>query len=318
MSRILVLKFGALVDVVMATSLIKQIQEFHRDKEVSLITSPAFTSVFTHWHDLKVVAFDRKGILGTLKMLAWIRKSGFARVYDLQSNDRTSVICALSGIKERIGNHSRYPYTHHPAEAWTGQCHIYERMLQVLESAGIHAEAVPPLLLCSDEEKTRVKEWINRHHLAQGSFVILHAGASSAHPEKCWPFFLELAQAISRSGLEIVWVGAETEAKENHLRAKAVGIDASNTFSITGLAALGRKARFAGTNDSGPMHILSASGIPVFAFFGPTNWLRSHAIGQLEHVIIPPGHSRNNYRPDTLDKIKVTDVVDELSKHGLM
>lgn len=317
MPKILVIKFGALGDVVMATSLIKQIQRFHGDSKVFLITSPAFTSVFQHWDGLSVMAFNRKGLLENIRMVAWIRKSGFIRIYDLQSNDRTSVICALSGVKERIGNHPRYPYTHHPADIWAGQCHIYERMLMVLESAGIHAESGPPLLLSCDEEKARVREWINRHRLAPGSFVILHAGASNTHPEKCWPFSLELAQAINRSGHAIVWVGTDTEARENRERAETVGIDASNAFSITELAELGRHARFAVTNDSGPMHILSASGIPVFAFFGPTNWLRSHAIGQLEHVIIPSGLSRNIYHPDTLDKITVSEVVDILRKYRL-
>jgi len=56
MPKILVIKFGALGDVVMATSLIKQIQRFHGDSEVFLITSPAFTSVFEHWDDLSVIA----------------------------------------------------------------------------------------------------------------------------------------------------------------------------------------------------------------------------------------------------------------------
>jgi len=45
---------------------------------------------------------------------------------------------------------------------------------------------------------------------------------------------------------------------------------------------------FAICNDSGPMHLLSLSGIPVHAFFGPTDWRRSHALGQQEHVLINP------------------------------
>ena len=318
MSRILILKFGALGDVVMATSLVRQIQEHHKDDRIYLITSPAYTSVFKHWNGLNVMAFKRKGLLETTRMILWIRKSAFERIYDLQSNDRTSLICALSGIKERVGNHPRFPYTHHPRDAWTGQCHIHERMLAVLESAGIRSESGPPLLLTTEQEKAHVSDWIKKHHLMPGSYAILHAGASSRHPEKCWPFFLELAQAIYQAGYAVVWVGTETEADENRQRAETVGIDASNAFSITGLAELGRRARFAVTNDSGPMHILSASGIPVFAFFGPTNWLRSHAIGQFEHVIIPPCLSRDSYQPGSLDKITVTRVMDLLHKHELL
>lgn len=317
MSNILVLKFGALGDVVMSTSLVRQIQNHHKGDQIFLVTSPAYTSVFKNWDGLNILAFKRKGLVEMAKMIWWVRKTGFSRVYDLQSNDRTSVICALSGIKERVGNHPRYPYTHHPDDGWAGQCHIYERMLAVLGSAGINTESCPPLLLSSGPENSRVTNWIRNNNLTPGSFVILHAGASSDHPEKCWPYFLDLAKAIDHAGYAIVWVGTDTEAEENRQRAGTVGVDASNIFSITELAELGRRACFAVTNDSGPMHILSASGIPVFAFFGPSNWLRSHATGQLENVIIPPGFSRNTYRPAALDKIAVPYVISILHKHEL-
>jgi len=42
------------------------------------------------------------------------------------------------------------------------------------------------------------------------------------------------------------------------------------------------------TNDSGPMHILSTAGLPVYAFFGPTDWQRSHAQGQSAHALVKP------------------------------
>ena len=65
----------------------------------------------------------------------------------------------------------------------------------------------------------------------------------------------------------------------------AGGIDATAVFSVTQLAIIGSRARFALTNDSGPMHVLSASGIPVFALFGPSDWRRNHALGQAARVL---------------------------------
>ena len=59
----------------------------------------------------------------------------------------------------------------------------------------------------------------------------------------------------------------------------------TRAFTIVELAELGRRARFAITNDSGPMHVLSAAGIPVFGLFGPSDWRRNHALGQAENVI---------------------------------
>ncbi len=66
------------------------------------------------------------------------------------------------------------------------------------------------------------------------------------------------------------------------------GMDATAVFSFTGLLALAGHAAFAVTNDSGPMHVLSAAGLPVYAFFGPTDWRRSHALGQAARVLLNP------------------------------
>jgi heptosyltransferase-1 len=46
-----------------------------------------------------------------------------------------------------------------------------------------------------------------------------------------------------------------------------------------------RKARFVVSNDSGPMHIAAALGVPVFAIFGPTDPLRTGPYGK-GHTII--------------------------------
>jgi ADP-heptose:LPS heptosyltransferase len=318
MPKILILKFGALGDVVMATSLVRQIQDYHKGEPIFLVTSPAYTAVFKHWDGLNILAFKRRGFMEAFRMIKWIRISEFDRVYDLQSNDRTSLICALSGIKERVGNHPRFPYTHHPPDVWAGQCHIHERMLAVLKSGGIAPYPSPPILYSDTAEKSYVSDWIGKHNITPGSFVVLHAGASHTHPEKCWPYFLELAKALKKGGYTVVWVGADAEATANRQRAEIVGVDASNAFSITELAELGRHARFAVTNDSGPMHILSASGIPVFAFFGPTNWLRSHAIGQFDNIIVPEGIEKNHYQTASLDKITVSEVLARLYQHKLL
>jgi ADP-heptose:LPS heptosyltransferase len=46
-----------------------------------------------------------------------------------------------------------------------------------------------------------------------------------------------------------------------------------------------RKARFVVSNDSGPMHIAAALGIPVYAIFGPTDPQRTGPYGK-GHTII--------------------------------
>ena len=88
--------------------------------------------------------------------------------------------------------------------------------------------------------------------------------------------------------MQALWIGGPDDVDLNRELAAEVGRDVTGQFSIPALAELARHARFAIVNDSGPMHVVSTAGIPVYAFFGPTDWRRSHAIGQRERVLTNP------------------------------
>lgn len=319
MTNILIIKLGALGDVVMSTSLIKQIQSFHSTDKLFLLTSKPFNTIFYAWEDLYVQTIEGKGFLNTLRTIMWIRKNHFATVYDLQSNDRTGMYCAVSGISRRIGNHPRYPYNVHPEDAYRGQCHIFDRMLALLKSAGIPAKPVPPFLPASSKEKQKISSWIRENELIENDFIIIHAGGSRQHPEKRWPYYEQLTKIILAKNKSIVWVGGNDDLEINRTLSSIAGINASNQFTFPELAELGRRASFAITNDSGPMHIFSCSGIPVYAFFGPTNWKRNHAIGQKEFVITKDlSVGGQNKSCQDLSQIKVEDVVAILKKSILI
>lgn len=318
MAKILIIKLGALGDMVMATSLIRQIQRHHAHDALWLLTAPAYLEIFNRWPGLNVIAFGRKGLRENIKTVAWIRNGDFTRVYDLQSSDRSAILCALSGVPERVGNHPCFPYNIHPPDQYSGQCHIYERMLEVLRAAGINPLYTPPELPLSEKEKDLVISWLRENRLLSRPLIIMHNGASPRHPEKRWPYFLELALALQDSGYTIVWVGADNERELNRQCAERVGIDASNMFSINMLAELGRHARFAVTNDSGPMHVLSCSSIPVFAFFGPTDWRRNHALGQAENVIVSADSGEDKFRPASLDYVSLEQVLRRLQERNLL
>ncbi|MGE0859067.1 MAG: glycosyltransferase family 9 protein [Gammaproteobacteria bacterium] len=285
MSGILVIKLGALGDVVMATALMDAIARHHAEDQLTLLTTPAYAGLFDGWSRWRVIGLPRKGWRDTLAMAAWVRRGRFARIYDLQANDRTAIVCALSGSRERVGNHARFPYTHHPTSPWRGEGHIFERMRAVLASAGIDDVPALPVLPADSASVARVAAWRASHGLADGHYVVLHAGASARRPEKIWPHFAALAARLTAAGFTVVWLGGDEDRALNAAHARLCGIDASSALSLVELAEVGRHARFAVTNDSAPMHVLAASGIPVFGLFGPSDWRRTHALGQADNVI---------------------------------
>ncbi len=314
---ILIIKLGALGDVVMATGLVARILQHHAPRRCVLLTSPAYGELFTSQRGLELKTFDRSSLRSTLATVLWLRKQRFQRVYDLQSNDRTGVMCALSGIAERVGNHPRFPYNLHPASRYTGQRHIHARMLELLEAAGIATDDAAPRLHPSATDQAKVKQWLQERELTARKLVIMHAGASAGRPEKRWPYFRELALALAQRGLLTLWTGAAQDRDTNADLARATGVDASGAFSLLQLAALSAHARGAVTNDSGPMHVLACASIPVYGLFGPTDWRRNHAVGQRE-CVLSPNRDEPVFRPTRLADLKPGQVLRQLEQDGVV
>ncbi|OGT35293.1 MAG: hypothetical protein A2W28_08425 [Gammaproteobacteria bacterium RBG_16_51_14] len=323
MKKVLIIKQGALGDIVMTTPLLKPIRNHHADDELWILTTPLYADIFSRWPGIHVKGLPRAGIYNYLQTVFWIRKTRFDRIYDLQSSDRTALLCLLSNARERIGNHPRYPYNIHPVDRFRGQYHIFRRMQIIIASAGITCSDGKPSLPVNPDEQERVVSWLNRHGLLDKSFAVLHAGASPRHPEKRWPFYKQIGKLLEDRGIRPVWAGARDDAALNVALAEAAGINATSIFTLPELAELGRHARFAITNDSGPMHVLSCSNIPVYALFGPTNWRRNHAIGQAHNVIsLQPddieGKAITDPAISRLENIPVQRVVDRLEQDGML
>lgn len=273
----------------MSTPLIEAIQDAHSDDQIRLLTTPPFAPIFCAWQGLRVHAYPRRGWRAMTEIITFVRRAKFDRIYDLQGNDRTSLICAIAGATERVGNHTRFPYTHHPPDRWRGNIHIFERMKRVLKSANVTVNRQTPVLPSKLDNREKVEAWLARNARGEGKLVGLHASASAGRPEKCWPYFVGLAKRLVDNGLRPVWLGTLADKAQNaDFVQRAGGIDASGAFNIPELALCGERFAFAVTNDSGPMHVLSASGIPVYGLFGPSDWRRNHALGQQDHVITNP------------------------------
>jgi ADP-heptose:LPS heptosyltransferase len=324
--RVLVIKLGALGDVVIATSVLRRIQQYYPGGEIWLLTSEPFAPLFADWPGLHVHASPRRGFWHMLQLLRWLRAQRFDAIFDLQSNDRTAVLCALSGVAMRVGNHPRFPYTHHPDTQHAREEPGFARLQLMLQSAGLPEAEPRPYVPVGDPDRKLVQAWLREQRLEPGQFVLMHAGASPRWPAKRWPHYAALAQVLERHGLRVVWLGAAADRAVNTDLAKTAGIDATNGFSIAALAELARHARFAVTNDSGPMHVLAVAGIPVYAFFGPTDWRRSHALGQRERVLLNPQPCAACARADRaraadhtcLPGITVKAVLARLQRDGLL
>jgi len=286
--NILVIKLGALGDVVLSTPPLLQLVETHAGDRITLLTAPACVELVAGL-PLQVVAFERRGFLEMLRVVRWLLGHHFDVVYDLQGSWRSRIMTLLTQAGKRVGASPGIAYTHTP-QASTASVHAFDRLNDLLVAGGV--PAAPPVLQLpvSTAVASRVGAWLREHDLASRRLVLMHAGCSRHWPAKRWAeaYFRALATRIEAHGFVVVWIGGEDERTLNSRLVSQAGVDATGVFGFAGLLALAVHAAFAVCNDSGPMHVLSGVGLPVYAFFGPTDWRRSHALGQAARVLVKP------------------------------
>lgn len=292
MKKILIIKMSALGDVMIALPQVEAITEQHGEDQVWVLTGPQFAEFFVNHPRLRVAVLDRRDRLfgnSTWSRILWTRKMKFDSIYDLQGNRTSRLLVRFSGSPKRVGTQPGSVYTHSPEHEYTRESrqNIFARLNEILIAGGRAPATAGCSLYLAAEDREKVERWKEAAGLAEKKYALLHAGSSEKWPSKRWPekHFARLAGMIAAKGIACVWVGGSGERELNQRLAAAGGVDATGLFTPLQLYDLGRGACFAVTNDSGPMHILCASGIPVYSFFGPTDWKRSHGAGQAERVL---------------------------------
>ncbi len=149
---------------------------------------------------------------------------------------------------------------------------FYYRAL--IAGLGLRVSASPDLsLACADAWRSRGEEMLG----ARGRWIGLNPGAAFGSAKR-WPAerFAAVGDALAeerRASVAILGSAAERLAAESMARrmrhtTRVLCGDTSLAELIGVLANL----ELLVTNDSGPMHVAAALGVPVVAIFGPTDW----------------------------------------------
>jgi len=265
--RVLVIKLGALGDFVQALGPMAAIRAHHGNTPVTLLTTAPFeafaraSGLFNEiWANGRPGAADFAGWLGLRRRL---RQGGFARVYDLQTSDRSSFYHRLfwPGPKPEwsgIAGGCSHPHAN-PAR---DSMHTQERQAEQLAMAGIADVPVPDLAWATADTAA--------FGLA-GRYGLLVPGGAGHRPAKRWPMerFGELARALAEKGVQPVLLGTRDEARIMAAITDAcpVAVDLSGRTDLLQVAELGRGAALAVGNDTGPMHLIAAVGAPATVLY---------------------------------------------------
>ncbi len=225
-----------------------------------------------------------RGTLSELGRLAKrLRNESYDITVDLQGLMRSGLMTAATGSPVRIGfaearEGSSIFYTHKVRGG--RDIHAVDRYLKIAQALGCDMGEVRfPLPLVTEPEKVRkLKDDL-------GEYAVLVPGAR--WETKKWPagHFADLASMLPIKSVIVGGAADRGLGKMIEEQSKGMALSMAGETDIGGLIWLIRSAKLVITNDSGPMHIAAACGVPVVAIFGPTNPSRTGPYGT-HHIIV--------------------------------
>lgn len=266
MTKILVIKLGALGDVVLAMAPFKAIRTHHPDTHVTLLTTAPYADLGRACGYFDAVWADGRPRFAQprvwLALGRKLRAAGFSRVYDLQVNDRTGFYFRLFGWRRPEWSGIARGCSHPHTNPRRSEMHSLDRHIDQLAAAGI--AAVPNIDL----------SWatadISRFGLA-GRFALLVPGGSAHRPEKRWPAarYAGLATRLAGDGIRPVLIGggAETSQLAGIAASCADALNLCGETSFEEIVELARGAAVAVGNDTGPMHLIAAADCPSVVLY---------------------------------------------------
>lgn len=231
-----------------------------------------------------VVTLSGGTSLGGLRSAARrIRQEGFDTGLLLTNSFGSALVFALARIPERWGykRDSRgFLLTQGvPFDGAAAPVHQAEYYLRLIRGLGIKTPPTPMRLALAPGEKEAARKLLDSLGLKRDKkkpLVILNPGASYG-PAKRWPVerFAGLASRLQAArSARIVITGSPEEAELADRLASSMSrqpVILSGRTSVRGLLGILSCAELFITNDSGPMHMANALGIPVVGLFGPTD-----------------------------------------------
>ncbi len=282
MEEILVIKPSSLGDIIHALAVIESLRvQRGNGVRITWLVRDTFAPVLEATPTVdRLIRYDRKsGLRGILRVGRELRRERFDLVLDLQGLARSAYWAHCANAPRKIGRgdgreFSRLAFRELAPPPPNGfrNSHAVEILLQFLRPLGLAPEVRGAVTF----PRAKLSEKIQKILAPDGGDfpapILLFP--DSRRPEKEWRGFRELtAKLLARSqSTPIVWVGSSDYAPDPSWSATY-----ANFFSLMGktslldVLALISRAKFCVTNDSGPMHIAAATGVPVLGIFGPTS-----------------------------------------------
>ena len=342
-NKILIVRTDRIGDVILTTPAIKLLKDSWPESRISVLVSPQTKDLIINNENIdEVIVDDRKGVnkglFGYFKLVNDLGKRKFDLAIVYHTKKRTNLTCFLAGIPVRLGYKNRkfgFLLTEPlKDERPLGIKHESQYCVDVLQALNLNLSEVDSE---NYEMQVSIKEcsekWVDSFFeqnglLEQDKIIAIHPGASDS--SKQWPvdcFAGLVDELIKKYSCKIVIVG---DSSLKNIAEKIVSLAAGNVVDVTGfttvsqLVSLLNRSNLLVSNDSGPVHISAALGVPVVSIFtrnepgiNPECWRPLSANSAIVSVPLNAAEKRginfqksNECNPKYLEIIKISQVLE--------
>jgi heptosyltransferase-1 len=309
--KVLIVRIGALGDVLHALPAVAALRHAHPDWQIDWVVDPRWAPLLTnsegdgpivHRVQLAETKLWSRSPLSpaTLRSILSLHHQLRAERYDLAVDMQGTLRSAVIGRFAAAPNFLGYADPREPLAAYfyrsrltRSGTHVVDQGAALLsEATGTTLAPTPPELPHDPASVAWAAEFA-----AIGRLCVLAPNAGWA--AKRWPAqrFGQLAQQLSALGFT---VAVNASRADDHLAAEVLA--ASNNTAklavcnVTGMIALLRRAAMVIGGDSGPVHLAAALGTPVLALFGPTDPARNGPWGPGPTAVLRDPASPTSYK----------------------
>ncbi|MCM1009908.1 MAG: glycosyltransferase family 9 protein [Fusobacterium sp.] len=282
--KVLVLRFGALGDIVHTTIIPQAIKAAHPDYEVHYCCEARYVDVLRNNPDIdKIIEFDhkrKKDFSYNLETALKLRHEHYDVVLNLTNAFRNNFMTFIANPKEKFG---KVPMGHK---------HVVDAFFLAAQQAFPELKQPKNLRLGLDSQllekmKTRLENYPR-------PFVIFSPGGQTdnnrqgrAWPAKNWIGLGKLLKQIYGGTIFISGSPAEKEYHSTIAEALEGSVLFSGEFSISESMCLFSECDLFVSGDSGPLHIASGLGVKTLGIFGSTNPENVRPYGQKGNCVEP-------------------------------
>ena len=281
--KILVAQTSFLGDVVLTIPLITALRRRFPDARLAVLCTPQGKEILDGHSDIDEIIVLQKKRDGGRHANLWkkaveLKSRRFTIAVSPHKSLRTALLLFLAGIPLRIGfRQSAGWFLYHRRVNRDSSRHDVDRNLSLVEPLGLDPVECPRVLRieATRAAKERVARLFNELGIGRDG-VIVGVNPGSVWPTKRWTVegYAELCATLKRRhGVQIVVFGGpeDREIVDSIIeRAKCGAVSLAGRIGLRELAAAVERCRVFVTNDSGPMHVAVATGVPVVAIFCAT------------------------------------------------